>query len=710
MVAQPVLHGLRVHYLHRPYRREAVRGATWTPLPRGRIAHWERAATMFGGALFLTIALGCIVAFDATDDAFSRLLCVCLALSNALGIVGRSFALAWLVRTQLLCLCVPFTLAMLLSGDPWMWVLALFAVPFAVVTYQLTVRLRRDLVGVVRERETAERTATRFSATLAAIPDIVIHLTPNGFARVANAAARDLFPDLEGERIRFAEALRRNSLFAPSDVQRLIKLVDGTTERASVEAFRIGDGRILDVTTVREKTDDTLLVMSDVTERERALAATIAMAREDHLTGLASRAWFIERATEMLAERTEGELPALAVFDVDGFKALNDTLGHRAGDSALRVLASLLSAACRSGTIAARHGGDEFALLTVGDRTHREAFLIDVVGIVSDFAMRFRESPVRLSASAGVSEDGATIDALLASADLALFDAKIEAKRTGQRGLMRVFDEAMRERTERRERMKVLLAASIETGEGIEVVYQPIVDPLRGRIVGAEALCRWSHPEFGPVPPPVFIELAEELGVIRQLTDTVLRRATGECTHWPDDVSVSVNLSAIDLEVGDLASRVRGALDRADLSPDRLQLEITETRAIRGDHDTQSLLRTLADGGIALALDDFGTGFSNLAMVASLPLRTLKIDRSLVSSIEDERCFTLLSGAIRMFTDMGLRIVVEGIETEEQLDLLASLGGTPLVQGYLFGRPMPASQLRVLIDRGIPARRELAAS
>ena len=710
-VTQLVLHALRMRFLHRPYRQEIARRPFRRALSTARIVRWELAATAFAGALFLSIALGCVVAFTQTTDEFSRVLTLCLTLSNALGIIGRSFAIRRMVWVQLLALCIPFSAAMLLATDPWLWTIAGFAVPFALVTEQLTVRLRRDLVAVVHEREAARDTAERFSATLEAIPDLVIHLDPDGLARVANASAIALLPDLSG-RTTFAEAVRRNSLFAAGEVSRLLRFVETARERVAAETFGTGDGRLLDVSVSRPMETDTLIVIADVTERERALAAIVTMAREDHLTGLMSRAWFMESATARLAQRADGCGAALAVLDVDGFKQLNDELGHHAGDAALRVLSSVIAEICGRDVIATRHGSDEFAILSVGDANHLEAFRIDVAGVIAEFTARYREAPVRLSASAGVSLECASIDTLMATADVALLEARKTGSRNGHGGTIHTYDDTLRERTQKRERMKELLVAAVRSGDGIVLAYQPIVDPRAARVVGAEALCRWHHPELGQVPPPVFIELAEELGIIRDLTDIVLRRATADCAVWPEQLTVSVNLSAIDLEANDLERRVADALARAGLAPHRLQLEITESRAIRNDDVTRRLLERFAELGIGLALDDFGTGFSNLATVASLPLTTLKIDRSLVRTIDESQGFLLLSGAVTMFARMGLRVVVEGIETEEQLDLLATTGERALVQGYFFGRPMPVEQLVALAARGSvgPALRKVSAA
>ena len=705
---QLVLHALRIRYLHEPYKKEAERRTHRRTMSIERIKRWERAATAFAGALFLSIALGCVLAFTQTTDEFTRVLTLCLTLSNALGIIGRSFAIRRMVWVQLAALCVPFSIAMLLASDPWLWTIAGFAIPFALVTEQLTVRLRRDLVAVVHEREAARDTADRFSATLEAIPDLVIHLDPKGHARVANAAAATLLPDLKG-RTTFGEAVRRNSLFAAGEVSRLLRFVEGADQRVAAETFGTGDGRILDVSVSRTVGDDTLIVIADVTERERALAAIVTMAREDHLTGLMSRAWFMECATVRLRDRPAEHGAALAVFDLDGFKQLNDELGHHAGDAALRVFSSIIAEVCGSSVIATRHGGDEFAALSVGDANHLEAFRIDIAGVIAEFSARYREAPVRLSASAGLSFECASIDALMATADIALLEARKTRSRSGHGGAIHIYDDELRERTEKRERMKELLVAAVRTGDGIVLAYQPIVDPRAARVVGAEALCRWHHAELGQVPPPVFIELAEELGIIRDLTDIVLRRATADCGEWPDHLTVSVNLSAIDLEADDLEQRVATALRAANLAPQRLQLEITESRAVRNDCRTRQLLERFAGLGIGLALDDFGTGFSNLATVASLPLTTLKIDRSLVRTIDEPQGFLLLSGAVTMFARMGLRIVVEGIETESQLDLLASVAEGALVQGYFFGRPMPVDQLVALACRGTvgPALREV---
>jgi predicted signal transduction protein with EAL and GGDEF domain len=283
---------------------------------------------------------------------------------------------------------------------------------------------------------------------------------------------------------------------------------------------------------------------------------------------------------------------------------------------------------------------------------------------------------------------------LMTKADLALYKAKAQGKAQSQ-----LFHEDMDVEYHYRQRLKAELRQAVAEG-ALSLAYQPVIDLKTRRVVGCEALARWHHPELGTIPPSVFIPIAEESGLVSDISRWVLMTATAECQNWPDDVRVAVNISAKDLRSGDVAQMVGTALANSGLQPHRLEIEVTETAVIEEREAANLIFRTLAAQGIGIALDDFGTGYSSLSYLQALPFTKLKIDRSFVIDVvNNERALKLLTNVARLGKDIGLTVTVEGVETEEQLALISAHSDVDQIQGYLFGVPLPRRDVFELIVR-----------
>jgi diguanylate cyclase (GGDEF)-like protein/PAS domain S-box-containing protein len=452
-----------------------------------------------------------------------------------------------------------------------------------------------------------------------------------------------------------------------------------------------------------------LLNLRDVRERKALEDQLRHRAFHDELTGLANRALFEDRLTHALARaRRHGGRVAVLFFDLDDFKPVNDALGHAAGDTLLREVARRLAECLRASDTGARVGGDEFAVLledpTVPDDIDEVAGrLLESIGrpLVVD------ERELFPSASIGVAvDDGGTTTAmdLLRDADVAMY----AAKRSGK-GRVSRFEPTMRTVAVDRLHLRADLERAVERGE-LTLLYQPIVQLDTGAVISVEALARWQHPLRGLLDPDSFIPLAEESGLIVPIGRHLLRRACRDAAGWrdgaglPSEVSVSVNLSARQLHHPDLVADVRAALADSGLAPARLLLEVTENVLIEDATLAVEQLEELRALGVSIALDDFGTGYSSLSYVRRFPLDELKIDRSFVDRIAQADGDSALVRTIATLAEqLGLRLVAEGIEREEQVAALQMLR-CELGQGFLFARPLESEALASLLSEGPAAR------
>jgi diguanylate cyclase (GGDEF)-like protein len=470
---------------------------------------------------------------------------------------------------------------------------------------------------------------------------------------------------------------------------------------------RVGEGD-LDVRVHEGGTDELALVASAINSTvAKVAAARIELQQRawiDPITMLPNRHAFLRRLHDELAQQRPGELLAVWFIDLDHFKVINDTYGHRGGDIVLMKLAERLGALLPNGTFLARLSGDEFVALwsNFTDRNEPRRIADQVLSVV--------RQPVDLTSidRLNASVDGACVglaihdghskiteDDLLATADLAMFQAK-------QSGRAQVceFTEAMREDAQLRLRLRGDLQSALLHPEqwGLSPAYQPIIDISSSRLIGVEALARWNHPELGSISPVTFIPVAENSGAIIDLGRHMLNQACQDVRRWSlfePQLHVSVNVSAQQLGGNELINHVGGALDQAGLDPAKLWLEITESMVMNNVDDAMTSIGRLRDLGVALSIDDFGTGYSSLAYLQNIEATALKIDRSFVTPLSNPdptRDVNIVRAMVDLAHHLDLMVIAEGIENIRQLDTLRAVG-CDCAQGFLIARPMPAGAL-----------------
>lgn len=419
----------------------------------------------------------------------------------------------------------------------------------------------------------------------------------------------------------------------------------------------------------------------------------------DSLTRIPNRAYFEANVNQALLQ---SPLAALAVMlvDLDRFKTVNDTLGHAAGDTLLRLAAERLQVAVRAGDVVARFGGDEFAVLLNPSSTIEEPSQIAkrILELLQKTYM-IEGQLVNVGASIGIAQsprDGNDCKTLLKHADLALY----QSKEMG-RAMFQFFNPGMQERASERRANELELRQAVALRQ-LELHYQPQVETPAGRLVGFEALIRWRHPTKGLLPPGMFLPLAEEIGVIVPIGDWVLRTACREAMRWPDEITIAVNASPLQFDAGNFAVSVQQALRATGLPGRRLEIEITEGIFLRNDTAILETLHELRAMNVRIAMDDFGTGYASLSQLARFPFDKIKIDRSLAGFDGDDLKQRAIVRAITALgQSLGVCTLAEGVENKEQLARLEA-DGCASVQGYFFGRPVPADQLDEVISRLCP--------
>jgi len=435
-----------------------------------------------------------------------------------------------------------------------------------------------------------------------------------------------------------------------------------------------------------------LVAATDVTARRKAQARLLQAAFYDPLTGLPNRALFKDRLEVAFARAKGREAAQFAVLflDLDRFKLVNDSLGHRAGDELLVQIARRLESCRRAGDTVARLGGDEFTLLVEGVGSEEEAIAIaERVHRALGPPYLIEGHEVFAGASIGIALGGPAterVEHLLRDADTAMYRAKVRGCRHA------VFDSSMHERVMAALRLENELRRALERGE-FRVHYQPIVELGSGRTTGVEALVRWEHRERGLVPPSEFIPLAEETGLVVPLGRWVLEEACRALSALPERIVLSVNLSGRQLLQPEFTSQLREMLQRCRIEPSRLRLELTESMLIGNGAAAIAALTNLRETGVRLCIDDFGTGYSSLSYLHELPIDALKIDRSFIGAMgEDERKIKIVQSILLLGKGLGIDVVAEGVETAKQAELLRKLG-CERAQGYFFARPVPLEQL-----------------
>jgi len=445
---------------------------------------------------------------------------------------------------------------------------------------------------------------------------------------------------------------------------------------------------------------------SDLTKMRQSEVELDRLARQDALTGLANRQALRRALDDALVSAVRRKHRcSMFLLDLDRFKAVNDTLGHPAGDTLLRLVALRLREVIGDAGQVGRLGGDEFEVVLPSTSDKRELSRL-AQGIIESLSRPYtiNGTAVSIGASVGIvtsDYDDRTSDDLMRDADLALYAAKAAGK-----GCFRFFAAEMHEAARQRQLMESDLRVALEKDQ-LRVVYQPSVDALSEEVTGFEALIRWQHPERGPVSPAEFIPLAEEIGLINEIGEWVLRTACAEAAKWPTNITVAVNLSPVQFKSPALPTMVRMVLSETDLPAKRLELEITEGVFLSNDSHVDEMITSLKAIGLKLALDDFGTGYSSLSYLLRVPFDKIKVDQSFVRGASDpeSRNAALIRAMVGLASDLKMQTTAEGVETQEELMLVRSLGCS-LVQGYYFGKPMPAEEALELAAKGSASRPE----
>ena len=668
------------------------------------IRYWENWYNL--GAVGTTLALGtaCCYSLIVSRDSFAEIACISVTLATMVSVVGRNYGSPRAVNYMVFSACFPIVVGFLGLGDFYHAVLASLVLPFAMTTRSMANGVRTFLYeNVLAARELAT-IADRFDTALNNMPHGLFMLDADNRILVANRRACELLHLGSQDRLKDCHldvvlrfGVRNTFLNAEQSktiLRQLDELLKGERSRALLQ---VTDGLYLEFTAAPRENGGAVLIFEDVTARVRAEKKILHMVRYDSLTGLPNRAYFADLVQEALAERKKPGTVGFMVLDVDDFKHVNDMKGHVTGDRLLCAIAERLRRLAGERVLAGHLMGDEF-ILFFPNETNRRDLETRMRRCHEQLRGNYEFEGINLfvSFSAGcvtVASDDFRLEEMQIRADLALFETKSRAK-----GSFTVFEQEMDARYMDRQKLKEDLRQALANDE-LSVAYQPMFVPDGSRIECCEALSRWTHPERGPVAPTAFIQIAEEMGVVSEITRFMINRACADCATWPAEMSVSVNLSVQDLRGTGIIEVVSEALVTAGLAPHRLHLEVTESCLMEEPLKVQAILQELRARGITIAIDDFGTGYSSLSYLDQLPLDVIKIDRSFVRNIgEDPRRFKLLRGTVNLSRELGLRIVIEGVETEEQLALINTYHCADLVQGYVFAAPMWLDALRDLYE------------
>ena len=686
--------------LYRRYKKAADR-----PTITKRWEHVYEAGAWAFSSLF---GLLCWLTLMQTSDGALQLAVTTTAAGYAAGISGRNAARPIIALGQLTLTTLPMAIALFTYPDMLHKSLGVVVLLFIYGMIDITLSIRDVIVQALtmtrKEAALAARfqeQANRFDVALNNMSHGLCMLDPQDRLQVWNERFLELLhlqkaPVRVGMRV---SQLARHSVRAGNHRTKNVKqviteLVHGLREDKFGQFHTSPDGdRTIAVSRRIMADGGSVVILEDVTERKRAQERITHLAKFDELTGLANRTQFRERINSMLATVHERQSPlTIHLIDLDRFKAINDTLGHPIGDKLLKEVAFRLSAVIKPGDMITRFGGDEFVVLqTVTERRQDAEWLAKRLARTLKEPFEIDGHRIDIGASIGIAMapiDGVNADELLKKADMALYSAK-----NGGGGGHRFFAMDMEAAVQERRALELDLRDAL-TLQQFRLNYQPLVDLRTGRVTTCEALLRWTHPVRGEVPPAVFIPVAEETGLIIALGEWALQQACIEAASWPHGVKVAVNLSPVQFRDRGLALQVVTALAKSGLSPQRLELEVTERLLLEDSEGTLSTMQQLNNLGVGLSLDDFGTGYSSLNYLRKYPFHKIKIDQSFISDIGDERGVKAIIGAVASLgAGLDKIVVAEGIETEEQMKLVTA-NGCHEGQGYLFGRPMSGEAIR----------------
>ncbi|SDJ12207.1 MULTISPECIES: putative bifunctional diguanylate cyclase/phosphodiesterase [Bradyrhizobium] len=666
-------------------------------------ARWEKRYQIW--AIIYAGALGawCSIALLGSNDAVAHMICLSVTTGYVAAGAGRTFGRPQIFQVQIAAATGPTSIALAMHGTPYYIGMACVSGVFFLALRQITTSLQEIFVRALVARERESALANQFDTALNNMPHGLCMFRADDRLAVMNHRFSEMMnlPDDLVKRGVTASDIMAAGIAAGSisvaSSRMILAEIEDTQARDMITTDPDPDrGRSLSWTFQPMADGGAVVLLEDITERRNAEARISHLARYDELTALPNRVNFRDEIGRLLAIQQGAEqLSALLFVDLDQFKQVNDTLGHPCGDQLLCAVAERLREMLRPEDFVARFGGDEFVVFQQNIHSADDAAGL-ARRIVDRLSERYKidNHLVEIGASVGIamSTRGVSADTLLKNADMALYRAKADG-----RGTFCFFRDEMAQVVEARRTLELDLRKAL-ANEEFELYYQPLVNLKSGRISTCEALLRWNHPVRGTVSPIDIIPVAEDMGLIVDLGRWILRKACMECMKWPEAVSVAVNFSPQQFHQRDVLSEVRYALEVSGLPANRLEIEITESSLLRNTQMTHDVLSQLRSLGVRISLDDFGTGYSSLSYLHNFPLQKVKIDRSFLEGIDSQRPLTLLRGVARLSADLGMSVVVEGIETNEQLELISADGTVSEVQGYLFSRPVPAARVRQLLN------------
>ena len=656
------------------------------------------------GAIVYAMVLGawCFVTIIGSDDAIAHMLCVAVTVGYTAGGAARNYGRPRLLQLHVLVACGPMSLALALHGDFYYIGLSILLVLFFLGLKGINLSLHAIFVKALTASFREAALAHQFDTALNNMPHGLCMFRDDGRLAVMNHRFIEMMQLLDDFVQRGASA---TDICNACVLSGAISAAAAQQILCEIESSQRGDivtsdpdpaqNRSLDWTFQPMPGGGTIMLVEDITERKDAEARISHLARYDELTALPNRVNFRDEIGRLLAMQHGDHRSALLFVDLDQFKQVNDTLGHPCGDQLLCAVAERLREMLRPEDFVARFGGDEFVVFQQNIHSHEDAAAL-ARRIVDRLSERYKidNHLVEIGASVGIAmtAPGVGADTLLKNADMALYRAKADG-----RGTFCFFRDEMAQTVEARRILELDLRKAL-ANEEFELFYQPLINLKSGKVSTCEALLRWNHPARGTVSPVDIIPVAEDMGLIVDLGRWILRKACMECMKWPEAVSVAVNFSPQQFHQRDVLSEVRYALEVSGLPAQRLEIEITESSLLHNTELTHDVLSQLRSLGVRISLDDFGTGYSSLSYLHNFPLQKVKIDRSFLEGIDSDRPLTLLRGVARLSADLGMSVVVEGIETNEQLELISADGAVTEAQGYLFSRPVPAVRIRQLLN------------
>lgn len=658
---------------------------------------WENRYVVLSSLYIALMGIWVVECFWGSDDAFVQLLSLSLILCYLSGIVGRNFGSNKLVVYQVLIGSTLILTGLVGYGGIYGVVLAMFLFPFFVAIRMMSARLREMLHSAEIMAEANQVIAEQFDTALENITHGIAMFSQEGEIIVANERFLELV-NMGGSTIigEHLSTLDSAGILIENGEPLFFRLKRHLVSKRSTKfTYQLADERVIEAD-YNAMQRGGVIVLSDITERVTSEKAIRHLANFDALTQLPNRRYFVAEIERRLQKRGKLKPCSMYFFDLDKFKEVNDTLGHGVGDRLLTSIARRFSQTLKETDLMCRFGGDEFVIVVpeVVDEEECSRIAEELINQLST-PVKVDHHSISIGVSVGIAiapRDGTTAEDLLQNTDAALYESKSKG-----RGTYTFYSSALGEEIRLRRELEIDLRKAIRENT-LSLHFQPLVNLKHGRITTCEALARWNHPVHGAISPENFVRIAEESGFIGELGHYVLRQSMIECLKWPKDVRVAVNVSSIQFHRSDVYGTIATLLEETGFPADRLEVEITESVMLSSFDETIIVLRQLEQIGVRISLDDFGTGFSSLSYLHQLPLNKVKIDRSFIrNGVNDHRSFTLLKGVVDLTKALGLKTVLEGIETDAQLSNIANTMNVDEVQGFLFSRPLPANDIRMLL-------------